>query len=129
MNIMAELSEVWTSRRKSCDIITRGFVENPLPYFERAFQQVQGMIVRAYTTRNCTYAELLEDARKVDPATVKRYYELFDVVDCDILRKWVDGRLTAEALAAFYEDVESWKKSARDLLTLHQRETSVATRG
>jgi len=84
MNIIAELSEVWGARDKSASVGADGEVTNPLPYFEEAFHLIQSAITQWCIALNCTYAELLEETRKVDPDIVGRFFELFDTVDCDV---------------------------------------------
>ncbi len=109
MNIMAELSEVWSAKSKTTASNLDGLAANPLPYFEQAFQYVQTLIVETYKSRNCTYAELLEEVRKVDPGNVGRYFQLFDTVDCDVYGKWCSGTLTLEEYDTFCRAVDEWK--------------------
>lgn len=110
MNLMAELSEVWSSRSNQRPAKSGGLGGNPLPYFEEAFQYVESVIVQAYKSRNCTYAEMLEEVRKIDPGIVTRYFELFDAVDCDVYGKWCSGTLTLEEYNLFCRTVDEWKE-------------------
>ncbi len=121
MNIIAELSEVWSARSKTRPGMSDGWVSNPLPYFEEAFQYVQGVIVQAYKSRNCTYAEMLEGIRKVDPGIVTKYFELFDAVDCDIYGKWCSSTLTSEEYNLFCRTVDEWKDIASRMIRMIER--------
>jgi hypothetical protein len=116
MNIMAELLEAWTSKRKTGGLMMRQLAGNPLPHFEQAFRQVHAMIVGTCQKRQCTYAELLEDARNADPATVERYFELFESVDCDVYGKWCAGTLTVEEYTLFCGHVDEWKDSTSRMI-------------
>ena len=121
MNIIAELSEVWSARSKTRPGMSDGSVANPMPYFEEAFQYVQGVIVQAYKSRNCTYAEMLEEIRKVDPSVVTRYFELFDAVNCDVYGKWCCGTLTAEEYDQFCRTVDEWKEITSRMIKTIER--------
>ncbi len=121
MNIIAELSEVWSSRGGQSPGKPDGSGGNPLPYFEEAFQCIQSVIVQAYKSRNCTYAEMLEEARKIDPGIVTRYFELFDAVDCDVYGKWCSGTLTAEEYDLFCRRVDEWKDITSRMIRMIER--------
>lgn len=110
MNIMAELSEVWGATNRSTSVETDGPVSNPLPYFEAAFHLIQAAITQSCIARNCTYAELIEEARKVEPGVVERYFELFDTVDCDVYGRWCSGSLTHQEYQRFCGVVDDWKE-------------------
>jgi hypothetical protein len=122
MNVMAELSKVWSSWRNQRPPMPDGLGSNPLPYFEEAFEYVQSVIVQTYKSRNCTYAELLEEARDADPSIITRYFELFDAVDCDVYGKWCAGTLTTEEYDQFCRIVDEWKEiTSRMIRTIERR--------
>jgi hypothetical protein len=108
MNVLAELSVVWNSRADQ-DYVKHQLRGNPLPYFESAFRCVQRLIVKAYTSRNCTYAELLEAIRRVAPGIVAEYFELSNAVDCDVYGKWCTGKLSTKEYELFCKTVDAWK--------------------
>jgi hypothetical protein len=121
MNIMAELCEAWTAGSKTRPGNSDGSVGNPLPYFEQAFQYVQRLIVETYKFRNCTYAEMLEEVRKIDPGIVTKYFELFDAVDCDIYGKWCTGALSTEEYELFCRTVDDWKDMTSRMIRALER--------
>ena len=105
MNIMVDLSKVWNAKSKISLATSDESVVNPLLYFEEAFHYVRNLIVQAYKSRNCTYAEFLEEVRKIDPGIVTRYFELSDAVDCDVYGKWCSSILTVEEYNFFCKTV------------------------
>jgi hypothetical protein len=121
MNIMTELSEVWSAKCKTSPCTSDASVANPLPYFEEAFHYVEDVITQAYKSRNCTYAELLEEVQKVDPKIAARYFELFDAVDCDVYGKWCSGILTIEEYDLFCKMVDEWKEITSKMIKTIER--------
>ena len=116
MNIMVELSEVWSARNKTASFKTDELVTNPLPYFEETLEFIQTLIVQTYKARNCTYAELLEDVRKIDPDIVNKYFELFDALDCDVYGRWCTGMLTLQEYQTFCRTVDEWKEITKIMI-------------
>jgi hypothetical protein len=121
MNIMVDLSKVWNAKSKISLATSDESVVNPLLYFEEAFHYVRNLIVQAYKSRNCTYAEFLEEVRKIDPGIVTRYFELSDAVDCDVYGKWCSSILTVEEYNFFCKTVEEWKHSASKMVITIER--------
>ena len=91
-------------------------VENPLPYFEKVFAEVTMAIREECRQRKCSYAELLEDIRKIDPAIIERFFELHDAIACDVYGRWCDGSLTVEKLQDFYRTLEEWQVLVIEML-------------
>ncbi len=117
MNFMAELSEVWGMDAD----LTWASAGNPLPYFERAFCQVEALIVETCRARSCTYAELLEGVRKADPVLVEEYLSTFNQVDCDVYGKWCSGELTEDEYQLFCTRVDRWRDSASRMSKIVER--------
>ncbi len=121
MNIIAELSEVWDASNRSASDGTDGPVSNPLPYFEKASRVIQAAITQACKARNCTFAEFLEETRKVEPGIIERYFELFDTMDCDVYGRWCVGVLTYGEHRRFCRAVDDWQEAAMRMIQVRQK--------
>ena len=115
----------WANAKTS---LQDGLAANPLPYFEQAFQYVQTLIVDTYKSQNCTYPELLEEVRKVDPDIVGRYFQFFNTVDCNIYGKWCSGTLTLEEYDTFCRAVDEWKVVTSRMIKMVERKPVWTTR-
>ena len=110
MNILAELGEIWGKKDNSAILCEDGEVSNPLIYFELAYKLIHAAITKVCVDRNCTYAELLEEIRKIDPEIIEKYFELFEIVDCDVYGKWCTGDLMLEEYKRYCSTVDEWKE-------------------
>ena len=115
MDLLTEIRKLKSSRLKRSEIILPG-IENPSPRFEKVLAEVATAIREECRQRKCTYPELLEDIRKIDPQIIKRFLELEHAINCDVYGRWCAGTLTEEELQEFYQNVEEWRASAIEML-------------
>ncbi len=118
MNIIAELSELWSGKNLSNPIIPDGFVANPLPYFEAAWLYVHSRFLQECNIRNCTFAELLDEIKMLESDAVESYFQLLDRIDCDVYGKWCSGELTGEERNVFCALVDDWKQTVVRMIQL-----------
>lgn len=120
MDLLQEIKRLKLTRADR-NVVSLGPIENPLPRWEKVWAEVSEMVQMHCINKRVTFAELIEECREVDAGIVIEFFRLWDLVDCDVFGRWVDNRLTEEALKAFYSDVERWKEAVHDLLTLHEK--------
>ncbi len=118
MDLLEEIKRQKALRRERTVTVE---VENPLPRWERAWEEVSDML-RVYCLKNhVTFAELIEDCRRLDPESVRAFYRLWGTVDRDVFGRWVNNRLTPLELESFYAAVERWKEAVRRMVASHER--------
>ncbi len=117
MDLLTEIRKLKSNRSKQGEIILPG-VENPSPRFEKVFAEVTTAIREECRQRKCTYPELLEDIRKIDPVIIKRFFELEHAIDCDVYGRWCGGTLTKEGLREFYRAIEGWRMIVMEMLMI-----------
>ncbi len=111
------LSEIRKLKSKWQDpILDSAGVENPIPYHDRAYQEVMDAIECYCRHHRVSRAEFLEDLRRKHEDLVERFLTLSDAVDCDVFGKWCEGTLTEEELQKFYQNVEEWRTTAMTML-------------
>jgi len=115
MDLLTEIRKLKSSRLTPDEIILPG-VENPSPRFEKVFAEVTAAIREECRQRKCTYPELLEDIREIDPTIIERFFELEHAIDCDVYGRWCDGSLTVEKLQDFYRTIQEWQVLVIEML-------------
>ena len=124
MALLDEIKKLKANRQQNRDVVRLGEVENPLPYWEKAFSESIVLVQGYCKEKGITFAELMDDCQHFSPASVKEYFQLSDDIDCDIFGRWCDGRLSDQELRSFHYLVDKWKQAVRNLLVLHDEKST-----
>jgi hypothetical protein len=121
MNLLEEIKQ--RKLKRQVNPLTVEFtVENPLPHWEKAWEEVSGSIRGYCRTNRITFCEFIEECRTIDNGAVVEFYRLWDIVDCDVYGRWLDNTLTNDRLLQFYSNVDEWKDTVRKLFALHEHQ-------
>ncbi len=114
MDLLSEIRKL--KAQPQGPILDSAGVENPIPFHDRAYQEVMDAIECYCRHHRVSRAEFMEDLRRKHEDLVERFLTLSDAVDCDVFGKWCEGSLTEEELQKFYQNVEEWRTTAMTML-------------
>lgn len=92
--------------------------EDPLPRFMTVWKRVQERRREVMVRCGISWAELIIEARKIDPALTDAVLAQWDEINTDIYGRYTEGKLTCRMLQDYCRKLDEWKRLSFQMFNL-----------